>query len=178
MRFGAPLYGDQSDPQRWVNAVRQHGYDAAYCPLDSKADEATVRAFAQAAADADILIAEVGAWSNPLSPDDQKWTEAIAHCQRQLDLAERIGARCCVNIAGSCGEPWDGPHPDNLTDATFDRIVETTRAIIDAVKPTRTFYTLEPMPWMYPDSPENYLRLLKAIDRPAFGVHLDPVNMI
>lgn len=34
------------------------------------------------------------------------------------------------------------------------------------------------MPWAYPDSPDNYLRLLKAIDRPRFGVHFDPVNMV
>jgi len=29
-----------------------------------------------------------------------------------------------------------------------------------------------------PDSPDSYLRLIAAIDRPTFGVHLDPVNMI
>jgi sugar phosphate isomerase/epimerase len=45
------------------------------------------------------------------------------------------------------------------------------------VKPTRTVYTLEPMPYTHPDSPETYLDLLKAVDRPGFGVHLDPVNM-
>jgi sugar phosphate isomerase/epimerase len=178
MRFGAPVYGDSSDPGRWCELLRQHGYNAAYCPVDKTADETTVRAFRQAAEAADILIAEVGAWSNPMHPDAVKRLEAIEHCQCQLDLAERVGARCCVNIVGSCGEPWDGPHPDNLTEETFDLAVETTRTIIDAVKPKRTFYTLEPMPWMYPDSPENYLRLLHAMDRPQFGVHLDPVNMI
>jgi sugar phosphate isomerase/epimerase len=31
---------------------------------------------------------------------------------------------------------------------------------------------------MYPDSPDSYLALIKAIDRKAFAVHLDPVNMI
>jgi sugar phosphate isomerase/epimerase len=29
-----------------------------------------------------------------------------------------------------------------------------------------------------PDSPNSYLRLIEAIDRPMFAVHLDPVNMI
>ncbi len=57
-------------------------------------------------------------------------------------------------------------------------IVETTRAIIDDVKPTRTYFTLETMPWAYPDSPDSYLRLFKAIDRRRFAVHLDPVNLI
>ena len=57
-------------------------------------------------------------------------------------------------------------------------IVETTRSIIDAVKPKRTYYTLETMPWAYPDSPDSYLALLQAIDRERFAVHLDPVNLI
>ena len=57
-------------------------------------------------------------------------------------------------------------------------IVETVREIIDDVGPTRTFYALETMPWMYPHSADAYLSLLKAIERPAFGVHFDPVNLI
>ena len=34
------------------------------------------------------------------------------------------------------------------------------------------------MPYVLPDSPDSYLQLLEAIDRPQFAVHLDPVNMI
>jgi hypothetical protein len=30
-------------------------------------------------------------------------------------------------------------------------VVAVVRDIMDAVKPTRAFYTLETMPWMYPD---------------------------
>jgi sugar phosphate isomerase/epimerase len=57
-------------------------------------------------------------------------------------------------------------------------IVQVTREIIDEVKPVRTFYTLETMPWALPDSPDSYLELMKAIDRKQLAVHLDPVNMI
>jgi sugar phosphate isomerase/epimerase len=49
---------------------------------------------------------------------------------------------------------------------------------VDAVEPRRTFYSLEPMPWSLPGSPDSYLELLRAIDRPRFGVHLDPVNFV
>jgi len=180
MRLGGPVFGDFThDPDAWITALRAEGYRAAYCPLDEHAGDATVAAFADAARRADIVIAEVGAWSNPLSPNDETRKKAVAFCQARLDLADRIGARCCVNIAGSRGEKWDGPHPDDLTPETFDLIVETVRAIIDAVQPTRTVYALETMPWMYPDSPDSYLSLLRAIDRPgAFGVHLDPVNLV
>ena len=52
------------------------------------------------------------------------------------------------------------------------------REIVDAVEPRRTFYTLEPMPWTLPDSPDSYLELMSAIDRPQFAVHLDPANLI
>ena len=180
MRLGGPVFGDFSgDPDAWIAALRAQGYRAAYCPLDENADDATVRAFADAATRADIVIAEVGAWSNPLSPDTATRQKALALCQARLKLADRIGARCCVNIAGSRGDKWDGPHAGDLTEDTFALIVETVRAIIDAVRPTRTVYALETMPWMYPDSADNYLRLFHAIDRPgAFGVHLDPVNLV
>lgn len=29
-----------------------------------------------------------------------------------------------------------------------------------------------------PDSPESYARMIKAVDRKAFGVHLDPANLV
>jgi hypothetical protein len=61
-----------------------------------------------------------------------------------------------VNIAGARGEKWDGPYADNFSQDIFDLIVETVRGIIDAVKPTRTFYTLEPMPYIFPDSADGY----------------------
>ncbi|MDF2440420.1 MAG: hypothetical protein JWN98_1404 [Abditibacteriota bacterium] len=178
MRLGGPVFESCDTPQAWVQAVEKLGYRAAGCPLEPQADDQTVRAYAEAAREADIVIAEVGAWSNPLSDDTQTRRAAIEKCQNGLDLAERISARCCVNIAGSRGAQWDGPYPDNLSDETFDMIVEVTREIIDAVQPTRTVFALETMPWIFPDSPESYLRLIHAIDRPQFGVHLDPVNMI
>ena len=85
---------------------------------------------------------------------------------------------CCVNISGARGEIWDGPYPGNYARETFDLIIETVRSIIDQVKPVSAFYTLEPMPYMLPDSPDSYLEIIKAVDRKQFGAHLDPVNMI
>jgi sugar phosphate isomerase/epimerase len=178
MRLGGPTFNQYKDPATWVAGLKEAGYSAAFAPVGPEADDATVRAYVDAAAHAGIVIAEVGAWSNPISPNNDERRAARDKCIRHLAHAERIGARCCVNIAGARGPEWAGPHPDNLTDATFDLIVETTRHIIDAVKPRRTFYTLETMPWVFPDSADSYLRLLKAIDRRQFAVHFDPVNLI
>jgi len=178
LRLGGPTFEKYQDPDGWVQAVKKLGYSAAYCPVGADASDDVVKAYADAAKKADIVIAEVGVWNNPMSSNEKARQAALAKCRSQLALADRIGARCCVNISGSRGEIWDGPSQKNLTKETFDMIVETTRAIIDDVKPTRTYFTLETMPWAYPDSPDSYLRLLKAIDRKQFAVHLDPVNLV
>lgn len=178
VRFGGPLFEDCSDPDRWIAALRKKGYTAAYCPVGKEATSDVVKSFSDAASKAGMTISEVGAWSNPMDPDSQKSKEAIEHCRKQLALADEIGARCCVNITGSRGEPWASHHPKNLTQETFDLIVQVTRSIIDAVKPKRSFYTLETMPWMYPDSIQSYSDLYHAIDREQCAVHFDPVNLI
>lgn len=178
LRLGGPVFEKVQDPQGWIGAIKKLGYSAAYCPVGPEAGDDVVRAYEQAAAQAGIIIAEVGAWSNPISPDEPTRKAALEKCRVSLALADRIGARCCVNIAGSRSTQWDGPDAANFTKQTFDMIVETTRSIVDAVKPTRTYFTLETMPWAYPDSPDSYLQLFNAIDRKQFAVHLDPVNLV
>jgi sugar phosphate isomerase/epimerase len=176
MRLGGSIFQPYHDPDSWIAALRSWGYTAAYAPLIP--DGFTPADFAGAADAANIRIAEVGVWNNPLCEDDATRRAAIVKCQEKLALADELGAACCVNIAGSRGPECAAPHPDNLAAQTFDLIVVTVREIIDAVKPQRTFYALETMPWSFPNSVESYVRLLEAIDRPAFGVHFDPVNLI
>ncbi len=178
MRLGGPIQEKPSDPQDWAAEVKRLGYSAAYCPVGAKASAGDIEAYAEAARSADIVIAEVGAWSNPLDPDEEKRKAATGKNEEALALADAVGARACVNVSGSRGKSWAGPHPQNLTRDTFDLIVETVRGIIDAVKPTRACYTLETMPWMYPDSADSYAELMRAIDRERFAVHLDPVNLV
>ena len=86
---------------------------------------------------------------------------------------------CCVDIAGSYHPTvWYGPHPKNLSKEFFDATVENCRKVIDAVKPKRTKFTIEMMGWIVPNGPDAYLRLIKAVDRPSFAVHMDPCNAV
>lgn len=180
IRLGGPVPKSGYDsPESWIEAVRKKGYTAALCPVDETADVRLVDAYRQAAVTYDVVIAEVGVWNNPIHPDKEERKAAVEKCIRKLELADRIEARCCVNVSGSRGgESIGGPHEKNLTEETFHMIVETTREIIDAVKPSRTYYTLEMMPYAYPDSVESYLELIKAIDRKEVAVHFDPVNLM
>ncbi len=179
VRLGGPVFVDYYDPHEWIQAVKKNGYRAAYCPVSTSAEAREIALYKRAAKQSNIIIAEVGAWSNPISPDTDTANAAMQKCIDSLVLADEIGASCCVNISGSRNtEHWAGPHKDNFSEDVFDMVVETTRKIIDAVNPTNTCFALEAMPWSFPDSPDSYLRLVQAIDRKGFGVHLDPVNMI
>lgn len=177
LRLGGQVFIENQQPETWAKAMHQAGFRAATCPFDGK-DRDLMKAYLDAAEQHNIVIAEVGAWSNPISIDETIAKQAINYCAERLQLADDIGARVCVNIAGSRGTVWDGPHELNLTDDTFNLIVDTVRAIIDQVNPTRTTFALEMMPWVYPNSADSYAALLKAIDRPQFGVHFDPVNIV
>jgi sugar phosphate isomerase/epimerase len=179
IRLGGPVFDRYENPDDWVNALNILGYKAAYCPLDITAGQDEIKAYKKAANEADIIISEVGVWKNPIGSNESERELAIDQCIKSLQLADEIEARCCVNVSGSRNEKyWAGPHMDNLSDETFDMVVETTRKIIDAVQPGHTCFTLEAMPWAFPYSPDSYLRLIKAIDRKRFAVHLDPVNMV
>jgi len=126
-----------------------------------------------------VCIAEVGAWKNMLDPDAAKRRENLEYVVERCALAEAVGARCCVDIAGSYNpESWYGPNPKNLSREFFDATVENCRYVIDSVKPTRTKFTIEMMGWNLPDGPDAYVELIRAVDRKAFGVHLDVCNGI
>ncbi len=178
VRLGGPVPGKFDDPVQWVKAVKSLGYSAAVCPVQPGTPSELIRNFRSEAGKNNILISEVGVWNNMFNPDKNASEAAIKKNVVSLQLADEIGACCCVNISGAKGEIWDGPYPGNYSKETFDQIVENVRNIIDQVKPKNTFYCLEPMPFMLPDSPDSYLELVRAIDRDRFAVHLDPVNMV
>ena len=178
MRLGGSVMKPYASPKEWLQHVKELGYSAVIFPVESTAPLSVIREYEQVCRDNDLLIGEVGAWRNVMARDEKERAANMDWNIRQLELAETVGANCCVNISGSFAEMWDGYHPDLDTKETWDLVVSNTQKIIDAVKPTRTSYSLEPMPWMVPESPEQYLQLLKDVDRPAFKVHLDYCNML
>jgi sugar phosphate isomerase/epimerase len=179
VRLGAPVFLKSADPVELAQEHRRLRYSAAYCPQADLQDRERIRAIEKAFAEANVVIAEVGAWKNMLDPDSGKRRENLAYVTERCALADAVGARCCVDIAGSYNPTeWYGPHPKNLSKEFFDATVENCRHIIDTVKPTRTKFTIEMMGSNLPDSPDSYLELIRAVDRPAFGVHVDVCNIV
>jgi sugar phosphate isomerase/epimerase len=179
IRLGGPIFLKSEDPRELAREHRRLGYSAAFCPAAKPGDTARVREIEKAFAAENVVIAEVGAWVNMLDPDPEKRRANVRYVTERLALAEAVGARCCVDIAGSMNpKVWYGPHPDNLSEKFFDATVENCRRVIDEVKPRRTKFTLEMMGWSLPDGPDAYLKLIQAIDREAFAVHMDVCNGI
>lgn len=179
VRFGGPVFLKSDDPVELAREHRRLGYSAAYCPQAALTDMNRVRAIETAFAKANVVIAEVGAWKNMLDPDAEKRRDNLAYVTERCALADAVGARCCVDIAGSYNPAvWYGPNPKNLSKDFFDATVENCRRILDSVKPKRTRFTIEMMGWSLPDGPDSYLSLIRAVDRPAFAVHLDVCNGI
>ena len=179
MRLGISKKLAANSAEEWAAKYEALGLKAVNFPLKVDAPDKEIDEYVRACANHDLVIAEVGAWKNVMDPDPATRAENIKYCKARLQLAEYVGARCAVNITGSASsEKWDAPHRGNYDPDFQKRMIETIQEIIDAVNPKRTFYTVEPMPWMVPDSPESYLELMKQVDRPGFAVHMDAVNMM
>ncbi|MDR2571997.1 MAG: sugar phosphate isomerase/epimerase, partial [Oscillospiraceae bacterium] len=119
MRLGGGIVKAYNDPEEWILRVKELGYSAAVSPINTGASKEEIAAYRDIAKQNDVIIAEVGAWSNPVSPDDNTKKQALQYIKNQLALADEIGANCCVNICGARGEVWDGFYSDNYTKDTY-----------------------------------------------------------
>ena len=176
MRLGTSSPLQHSGPKDWARKHKDLGLGAINFHLTCEDDPALVDEFLREAQANDLMMAEVGIWRNTMDPDEDVRKAAIRYSIGQLELADRIGARCCVNILGAVGPRWDGAYKANFSDETWKQGVKTIREIIDAVNPRNTYFTIESMPWMVPTGPDEYLRLMDAVDRDRFAVHMDVFN--
>lgn len=163
----------------WGAKHRELGCRAINFPVNCLEPEEKIAAYEKACRENDLIIAEVGVWRNTLAADRDERNQAIKYAIGQLELADRLGANCCVNIIGTPHGPvWDGGYAGNYSKETWKEAVSMIQTIIDAVKPKNTKYTIETMPWMVPSSPQEYKNLMEDVARDEFGVHLDFINMI
>ncbi|AEF82462.1 xylose isomerase domain protein TIM barrel [Leadbettera azotonutricia ZAS-9] len=168
------------DPVLLARKHKEKGFTAAYVPQIDAKDTALVMATREAFQKEGVMLSEAGYWENIM---DTEAESRAYHRNRQLDslyLAEEIGAVCSVNIFGSyCHGNGNSQHKAlNFTDEAFEAAVEMARYFLDTVKPKTAFFTYEIFPFDITDSVENIERLIKAVDRKQFGVHLDLVNLI
>lgn len=166
-------------PEEWAKKHKELGCKAVVFPIDCTASAAEIEVFQRAARQEGLVIAEVGIWKNVLAAEKTERKRAVEYAVGQLRMADKIGAVCCVNIVGTPHGPlWDGAYAGNFSSETWNMAVESIQYMIDEAAPRHTKFAIEPMPWMVPSGPDEYLKLICDVNREAFGVHMDLVNMI
>lgn len=177
MRLGTSSPLKHKSPQEWAENQVKLGCTTVNFPLNCNDEEKKIIAYKEAADKAGLTIAEVGIWRNALSGNAEEKRANMDYCINQLRLADFLGARCAVNVAGAFGPRWDGGYKANFTDEAWKKTVAMVQEIIDIANVKNTYFTLEPMPWMIPTGPQEYIRLIEAVDRDRFAVHMDIINM-
>jgi sugar phosphate isomerase/epimerase len=176
------------DPEAYVRVQAAQGYTSINMPPLKSGDRDEIKALAKAVANSGLVIGEAGAWRNLVAHDEARRKANLDFAADTLAVADELGVLCCVAYHGTVGHPGDpwqlsdnydyGPHPGNRGEAGFQRMLATARYLLDTVKPKRTKFSLEQVPWLVTGTPQEYLRLIKAVDRPQFGAHIDAANMI
>lgn len=178
MRIGINFTPPHDSPEQWAEILADRGFRATSFPVDYRAPINLIDAYVKAAQDRDIRIAEVGVWDSPHLPDLDKAQNVQTRCLEQFRLAEYVHADCCVNVSGAAGEKWFYCYRENFDEALYHKNVEFIQRLCDTVKPEHTVYALEPMQWMLPWSPQQYLQFLRDVNRKGFGVHMDIFNFV
>lgn len=178
MRLGISTSLSGLNPEEWAKTLVKLGCRSVVFPVDCDADPSVIQEYADQAAANGLMIAEVGIWRNAISEDTAEAAKNLDYSVRQLILADRIGAKCCVNVAGAVGKRWDGGYRENFGKYAMDKTIAMIQKVIDEAKPVNTYFSIESMPWMIPTGPQEYLQLLRDVDRDRFAAHLDIINMI
>lgn len=178
MRLGTSSPLKHLTPKEWAENQVKLSCSAVVFPVQSNESKEKIDAYKTAADEAGLMIAEVGIWRNAMAKDPEERKKNIEYCVEQLRLADYLNARCAVNVAGSFGPVWDGGYRENFTDEAWKKTVEIIQEIIDRADVKNTYFTIEPMPWMIPTGPKEYLKLIELVNRDRFAIHMDIINMI
>lgn len=178
MRIGTNFTPPHDSPDQWAEILVDCGFRATAFPVDYRAPVNLIDAYVKAAQEHDIRIAEVGVWDSPHFPDPDRAKAAQTRCLEQFRLAEYVHADCCVNVSGAAGEKWFYCYRENFDQALYQKNVDFVQRLCDTVNPQHTVYALEPMQWMVPWSPQQYLQFLRDVDRKGCGVHMDVFNFV
>ena len=172
---------DARDPEKLARLASEMGYSAVYAPEYLTIDKPEeIREAKKAFQKENLVIAEVGYLENMLDTRPEYRSKNREEMLKRFQLAEELGAGCVVNTAGSyCeGEGYKDHNPKNFSEEHFQDAVDMARYFIDEVKPERAYFTYEVFMYNSVDSPKQYAKLVRAVDRKMFGVHLDLTNML
>jgi sugar phosphate isomerase/epimerase len=142
-------------------------------------DDEVVR-LAQAFAEADLDVAQLnGRYETLCNPDEVLRAQGVAGLQALVRIGARIGAPSVYARPGSLNptNQW-WAHPDNHTQATFDRIVDSLKQVMVVAEGEGVLVAIEGHVTSALDSPRRVLELIDAVDSASLRFNFDPVNFV
>jgi sugar phosphate isomerase/epimerase len=123
-------------------------------------------------------IALVGAYFNPVHPNQEKAAHGEAMFREYLSLSSFLGCRVVGSETGSyMGDPW-GYHEDNRTDMARDRVVRVFRGLADFARSVNASIAIEGAYNHVCYSPDALFDTVKRIDRDNVRVIFDLYNYL
>lgn len=163
-----------------VKKVRDDGYTGAVTspePWNTMKDS-ELRELRAALKQHDVVIFEVGGYTNMLHPDTatrQKNLKSLAMC---IETADKIDCKMVGTISGSL-DPVNffNVTPDNWTEKTWKTLVESVKQVLRDTAGCKASLGMEAQVTTNIDGPKAHRRLMDDVGDKRVAVNLDPVNM-
>jgi len=126
------------------------------------------------------VVGEVGFWENLMTPDKELQAHRIKTVRTLLKKTEAMGCLSVVALVGTkdSSDHALAPHPYMFTDTCKAEFREIVLRILDGLDLKVTQYIIEPWCNTFFYQPEDIREFINSVDHPAFGLHLDQMNMI
>ncbi|MDA1193204.1 MAG: TIM barrel protein [Candidatus Poribacteria bacterium] len=137
-------------------------------------------AYGERARSLNMVVGEAGFWQNLLSRDENIQNERIARVRLMLQKADAMGCRSVVTLVGT-DHPNDSPVKATAYMYSEDakkEFYEIVMRVLDGLDLKTTKYIIEPWTNTFFYQPADIRAFIERVDHPAFGVHLDQMNMV
>ncbi|HUW31661.1 MAG TPA: TIM barrel protein [Planctomycetota bacterium] len=127
-----------------------------------------------------IVVGEAGIWDNLMTPNEDVQFHRIEKARELLRKADLMGCRCAVSLVGTkdASDHPLAPHPYMFTDECRAEFREVVLRILDGFELRTVRYGIEPWHNTFFYKPEDIREFVDSVGHPAFGLHLDQMNMI
>jgi sugar phosphate isomerase/epimerase len=141
-------------------------------------DECT--AFGEEARRLGMVVGEVGVWSNLMTADKDQQAQLIRTTGTMLRKADIMGCHAIMTLVGTkdpSGAPL-APSAYMYTDECKAEFREIVLRILDGLDLKKAMYVIEPWHNTFFYQPEDIREFIDSVGHPAFGLHLDQMNMV
>jgi sugar phosphate isomerase/epimerase len=112
-------------------------------------------------------------------PDDGFLSSELDRLRAAFETARLLGAEMIISGCGSRHPShFYGPHPDNHTPATRDRLIASLCRVAPWAEETGVIFALECHVTTALDSPEHIRDIIHAVNSPWVRANFDPVNLL